>query len=331
MKYLEADAMWSNFFVILGLLTFLNFLYESLRSPLQLLYHKCLQYQNKDIPLTRKFGKWAAITGSTDGIGKAYSLELAKKGFNIVLISRNDGKLKTLAKEIEDKFGVDVFPVKADFTQGFSLYEKLFHELDKKPIELLVNNVGIGHNPPGTICTFTAQHLWDMMNVNIGAATQLSRYFIDLWYRTSKKGCIVNVSSITANSPCPYGAVYGATKAYLNSLTIALQHEVKSMGIEVQLLSPHFVATEINNYSTFIRKGYLLSPQPEIYAKWAVNTLGKCDMTTGYLWHGIMHTILSVLPLRWRCKLVMLHCSVFSDNVSNFLDKFQTSKEEIAK
>lgn len=126
-----------------------------------------------------------------------------------------------------------------------------------------------------------------MINVNIGAATQLSRHFVDLWYRNGTKGCIVNISSLLDLQPCPYGSVYGASKAYIRSFTLALQREVKPLGITVQLVSPDGVATKINRYSSWMMKGNLFIPTADAYAKWAVGTVGKSSATTGYFWHGI--------------------------------------------
>lgn len=150
-----------------------------------------------------------------------------------------------------------------------------------------VNNVGIGHDPPGTINTFSADHIWNMINVNIGAATLLSRFFINMCQQRQVKGHIVNISSGFGLQPCPYGSVYGASKAYLNSFTRALQEETKHLGITVQLLSPNFVVTKINRYSSAIMSGNIFIPKPHEYAKWAVKTLGRVDHTTGYIWHDV--------------------------------------------
>ncbi|XP_075151242.1 hydroxysteroid dehydrogenase-like protein 1 isoform X1 [Haematobia irritans] len=296
--------MWfSNFFIFLGVLTFLNYLYERLKSPIQLIYHKWFK---DPIPLTEQYGTWAAITGSTDGIGKAYARQLARKGFNIVLIARNEEKLKTVAKEIENDYGVEVLTIQADFSHGKIIYDKLYKDLEQKPIKLLINNVGIGHNPPGPLGTFTSEHVWDMINVNIAAATQLCRHFVRIWHREGTKGCIVNVSSGLELLACPYGSVYSASKAYLRSFTVALQHEVEQSGITVQLLSPGFVATKINSYSRALMKGGLFAPQANDYAEWAVNTLGKSSYTTGYIWHGILNSIFTIIPWHMRSKLIVI-------------------------
>ncbi|XP_061389159.1 inactive hydroxysteroid dehydrogenase-like protein 1 [Musca vetustissima] len=310
----------SQFFLSLGVITFLYYLYECLKSPLQLLYYQWLEIQGKAIPLTEKFGKWAAITGSTDGIGKAYARELAHKGFNIVLVARNEEKLKETADDIAKEFGVEVYTIKADFSHGPAIYDKLFQDLAKKPIRLLVNNVGIGHNPPGITPSFTAEHLWDVIYVNLGAATQLSRHFVDLWLKQGISGCVVNISSMLEGQPAPYGAVYGATKAYLRSFTTALQHEVQSFGITIQLLSPGAVATKINSYSAWCLKGNLLVPTAEVYAKWAVNTLGKCDQSTGYIWHAVHLATMKWLPTFLRIEMVKMLVKAVTDDTTNIYE-----------
>jgi 17beta-estradiol 17-dehydrogenase / very-long-chain 3-oxoacyl-CoA reductase len=59
----------------------------------------------------KKFGKWAIVTGATDGIGKAYAMALAKKGMSVILISRTEAKLKDVKAQIEAK-GYDGVEVK---------------------------------------------------------------------------------------------------------------------------------------------------------------------------------------------------------------------------
>lgn len=72
----------------------------------------------------------------------------------------------------------------------------------------------------------------------------------------------------------------------MKSFTIALQDECKPYGIEVQLLSPYFVQTKINNYSTTIMAGNIFIPDVETYTRWAVLSLGKTNETTGYWAHA---------------------------------------------
>jgi 17beta-estradiol 17-dehydrogenase / very-long-chain 3-oxoacyl-CoA reductase len=67
----------------------------------------------------KKYGSWAVVTGCTDGIGKAYAESLAKKGLNIVLISRTLEKLQEQAKSIQEKYKVETKVISADFTGSY--------------------------------------------------------------------------------------------------------------------------------------------------------------------------------------------------------------------
>nr|XP_020827369.1 testosterone 17-beta-dehydrogenase 3 isoform X2 [Phascolarctos cinereus] len=93
----------------------------------------------------RSMGEWAVITGAGDGIGKAYSYELAKRGLNIVMISRTLEKLQEVAKEIEQATGSHVKIIQADFTKD-DIYENIKENLQGLEIGILVNNVGMFHN-----------------------------------------------------------------------------------------------------------------------------------------------------------------------------------------
>ena len=62
------------------------------------------RFLSAPLDVTKCGGKWALVTGSTDGIGKAYAFALAKKGLNIVLVSRSPYKLQNVAAELEEKY-----------------------------------------------------------------------------------------------------------------------------------------------------------------------------------------------------------------------------------
>lgn len=70
-------------------------------------------------------GKWAVITGSTDGLGKAYAMALAEKGLDIVLVSRTLSKLEEVSGEIKQRYGVETRVVEADLAEGQSVYAKI--------------------------------------------------------------------------------------------------------------------------------------------------------------------------------------------------------------
>lgn len=75
-------------------------------------------------------GKWAVVTGATDGLGKAFARALANKGLDIVLVSRNLEKLEDTAMEIKQTFGVDTRVIEADLTEGQEVYTRIGKLID---------------------------------------------------------------------------------------------------------------------------------------------------------------------------------------------------------
>ncbi|TSK13367.1 Very-long-chain 3-oxoacyl-CoA reductase-A [Bagarius yarrelli] len=97
--------------------------------------------------LSPKLGKWAVVTGATDGIGKSYAEELARRGFSIMLISRSQEKLDDVAKSLESLYNVETRTVAVDFGQ-LDIYPKIDAALAGLEIGVLVNNVGISYPYP---------------------------------------------------------------------------------------------------------------------------------------------------------------------------------------
>lgn len=94
----------------------------------------------------KSYGKWAVVTGCTDGIGKAYTEQLAKRGLSIVLISRTLEKLNEQARDLQDRFKVETKVIAADFTQPDSIYPNIRTQLADLDIGILVNNVGMSYS-----------------------------------------------------------------------------------------------------------------------------------------------------------------------------------------
>ncbi|XP_005182156.1 inactive hydroxysteroid dehydrogenase-like protein 1 [Musca domestica] len=312
-----------EFFAIIGIYVCVCILCYCLKTPVLLLYHK---YLTKNIPLTERFGKWAAITGSTDGIGKAYAKQLAHRGFNLVLIARNKDKLEYVAKEIETCFNVEVMTIQADFSLGPEIYAKLFEAFAKKPIGLLVNNVGTYAGRTDLMWSFPRKLMWDMIYVNMAAATELSLHFVRVWEANGTRGCIVNVSSGLESYPAPYGGIYSATKAYMRNFTTTLRYEVRHLGITVQLLSPHFVSTKLVDFSSYLQRGNFLVPTADVYARHAIQTLGKDDTTTGYFWHTLNDVLLKMVPYYYRAKVFDLIAKCLVDDYSEMITKLNDEK-----
>lgn len=111
-----------------------------------------------------------------------------------------------------------------------------------------MNNVGRQYEYPMYLGEVPESELWDIINVNVGATTLMTRLVIDDMKKRGR-GAVVNVSSGSELQPLPLMTVYAATKVYVRSFSEALRAEYSRFGVTVQHLSPLFVNTKMNAFS----------------------------------------------------------------------------------
>ncbi|KAH1181192.1 hypothetical protein KIL84_002126 [Mauremys mutica] len=250
------------------------------------------------------FGAWAVVTGATSGIGRAYAHELAKRGLNVVLISRSLQKLKQVAAEIEEQHGRSTRVIEADFTQGSEIYESIQTALQGLEIGILVNNVGLFYamGPVNFLDIPNIEKtLSDIVNCNTLSVAKVSE--IELASLGSfggfllKKGIIINLSSEAGRRPQPLVTVYSATKRFVDFFSRGLEAEYRSQGILVQSVLPFFVSTNMTNNikpNRFVKTA-------ENFAREALNTVGISSRTSGCLSHSVQSFIYDLLCLEWLC------------------------------
>mmetsp|Transcript_7518 Transcript_7518/g.9067 ORF Transcript_7518/g.9067 Transcript_7518/m.9067 type:complete len:262 (+) Transcript_7518:197-982(+) len=200
------------------------------------------------------YGKWAVITGATDGIGKAMSFEFAKKGMNILLISRTQSKLDLVAKEIVEKFpGVETETLAVDYSNfDDDKIEKVRSALEKLggDFGVLVNNVGMSYDFPLYFHELTDQKTMDLLNLNVTSTTVMTRLALPIFLAKEgkKKGAIVNIGSYAGLYPSPLLAEYSAAKSYVEKLSNSLYYEYKDQGIDIQCHSPLYIVSKMSKF-----------------------------------------------------------------------------------
>jgi uncharacterized protein len=184
----------------------------------------------------------ALVTGASRGIGQAFARQLAALDKDLVLVSRSEGLLRSLAEELSSEHGVRVHVVAADLSQPAAA-ASLYLEVEELglDVDLLVNNAGYCKVGEFTGLGFDVQG--DMVRLNVNALIELTHLFLPAM-RQRRRGGVINVASTAAFQPVPHMAVYAATKAFVLSFSEALAAEVAGDGVRVMALCPGATDTE---------------------------------------------------------------------------------------
>lgn len=236
---------------------------------------------------------WALITGATDGIGKEFALQLAQKGFNIILAARNEDKLRAVQQQIKAESGVQVETVPVDFSSphinavGKAAAEK------GRSLTVLVNNVGVSHEHPEYFAEISEDTIDKILMVNVMNTVKLTRAVLPCML-DAKKGLILNVGSFSGETPVPLLQTYGASKAFLKHWSLSLAAELDPLGIKVQLLNTYFVVSNLSKR----KRATLTVPTPKAYVEAALRVAGARAFETPYPMHALLHLVMSLIPTR---------------------------------
>ena len=183
-----------------------------------------------------KIDRYALITGSTSGIGKALSQKFAREKVNLILVSRNAQKLRRQAAALTHRYGINVTVVTAQLEKpdaAHMVYENV--KRLGRPVHYLVNNAGFGIH--GSFFKASLNKQIEMVNVHIICTTALMKLFLPDMVK-NKFGRVLNVASTAAYMACPHLSVYAATKAYVLSVSKSVRAELDGTGVTVTTLCP---------------------------------------------------------------------------------------------
>lgn len=184
--------------------------------------------------------RFVVITGASTGIGEATALRLAGAGFTVFagvrravdaesLGSRGNGRIRTLVLDVTDSATIAAAVAEVEAVVGETGLYGLF------------NNAGISGGVP---LEFSTDEEWrQMLDVNVVGLVAVTRAFLPLVRKA--RGRILFTGSIAGRTPVPFTATYAASKAAVSALADCLRVELRPWRIQVSLLEPGSIATEI--------------------------------------------------------------------------------------
>lgn len=229
------------------------------------------------------------ITGASSGIGYELAKIFAMHNYNLILVSRSEGKLNSLANELINMYNIKIYIIAQDLSKPGAA-QKIFNNVNNLHcnVDILVNNAGSGN--VGMFHEIELEKQMETIQLNICALTEITKLFsVEMIKR--KKGKILNVASTGAFSPGPFIAVYYATKAYVLSFSQAISQELKPYNITVTTLCPG--ATKTNFAKAAGKRDVSVAMNPDLVAKAAYNGLKKGKKIVV---PGILNKILIRLP-----------------------------------
>jgi len=210
--------------------------------------------------------KMVLITGASSGIGYASAVQFAKKGANLILISRNKEKLNQVSADLK-KYNVSTFAYECDVSDKLQVNKISKIILDRfGSIDILVNNAGFAVY--GSVSNLTIEEIESQMETNYFGMIYFVKNFLPSML-AKKSGHIVNVASVAASFGLPGIASYCASKFAMLGFSEGLKHELKGTGVDITVVSPIMVRTNFFNHPSFknMPKYSPTSLSPETVAK----------------------------------------------------------------
>lgn len=248
----------------------------------------------------------ALITGTTSGIGKAFTEKFASMGNNLILVSRNEDELKRQQEQLQSQYHVSVKYIVCDLTQ-INAVDLIMKEIDnwQVSVDFLINNAGF--NECGRFRNTDITQELKMIDLHIRFITHLTKHILPIMERKNF-GHILNIGSTGSFIPSPSDAVYSATKAYIMSFSNALYGEYKKTGIKITLLCPGATETQFaqkaNIQHTLLFRFAVMKPDKVVKIAYPKMMKGKRLIIPG--WYNKFLVFFSkIIPIGITNRLIL--------------------------
>ena len=193
----------------------------------------------------------ALVTGASSGIGYCIARHLSKIGYDLIVVARRRDCLENLKKECSTKVKI----IDLDLSIISNMY-KLYEMTKNEDIDILVNNAGVGLY--GEFYDINVSKEISMINLNVIATDVLTKLYLQDMVKKNK-GKILNVSSVLGFMPGPLMSSYYASKAYITSMSRAINTELKMKDINV-VVSTLCAGAVDTNFNSDLGVSYFIPP-----------------------------------------------------------------------
>lgn len=243
------------------------------------------------------YGPWALVTGASDGIGRAFAEELARRGLDLVLVARREATLASLAGELMRTHGIATRVVALDLGRPESPAELAAATADLD-LGLLVAAAGFGTSGPLVETDLDAE--LDMLAVNCAAVLATTQTMARRLVARGRGG-IVLMSSLLAFQGVARAANYAATKAYVQTLAEGLRAELAPHGVAVLACAPGPIRSGFANRAG-MRMGFAEAPQAVAAA--SLDALGRAGTVRPGWLSKLLEASLLGAPRRLRSRIL---------------------------
>ncbi len=192
--------------------------------------------------MKRFSNRWVWITGASAGLGEAMALAFAREDAHLILSARNEEKLKDVAARCSGKGEKHILPL--DLSQSDTLEDKVMSALSfGSQVDILINNGGISQR--ATAMETLPEVTRTLFEINFFGTIELTRLLLPSMIQR-KEGHIVTISSIVGKFGSPKRSTYSASKHALHGYFDSLRFEVQDDNIDVTLICPGFIRTNIS-------------------------------------------------------------------------------------
>jgi short-subunit dehydrogenase len=242
-------------------------------------------------------GKLAVVTGASSGIGYELAVQFAQAGFDLLIVAEDDGI--TQAAEDLKQLTPNVQSIQQDLAshEGVEAFYRAIAATGK-PVDAIALNAGIGLG--GKFWETDINKEMKIIDLNVMSSVHLAKRVVQDMVKRAQGGKILFTSSIAAEMPGTYSAVYNASKAFVHSFAEALHYELKEKGITVTAMQPgptdtnFFHRAEMEDTKVGVQK----KDDPAEVAKQGFEALmaGKDSVIVGSLKTRVQNAVNDLVP-----------------------------------